>query len=175
MGFDIYGLSPKGGMREYPAQDIENRDEVIKEYWEWQDTTLGAYFRNNVWWWRPLWQYVQEVVPNNRLKELGENNDGTVTEPEATEIAKVLNEELESGRTAKYEREYLWKLVQLPDVKCDICKGKGKRKDMPEQKHCNGCGGLGHERPWETHYPFSTDNVREFADFCWNSGGFEIR
>ena len=27
---------------------------------------------------------------------------------------------------------------------------------------------------WDKSYPFSEDNVRKFANFCANSGGFQI-
>jgi hypothetical protein len=36
MGMDVYGKAP-----------------TVEE---------GKYFRNNLWWWRPLWTYVEEVV-----------------------------------------------------------------------------------------------------------------
>ena len=39
---------------------------------------------------------------------------------------------------------------------------------------CNKCNGVGKVDDWEKSYPFSEDNVREFANFCANSGGFTI-
>ena len=34
--------------------------------------------------------------------------------------------------------------------------------------------GIGKVDSFGTHYPFSADNVKEFAEFCEESGGFEI-
>tara|TARA_Y100000310_G_C20529152_1_gene737568 strand:- start:705 stop:905 length:201 start_codon:yes stop_codon:yes gene_type:complete len=39
---------------------------------------------------------------------------------------------------------------------------------------CNGCNGTGKKDNWAKSYPFDEDNVRRFANFCANSGGFEI-
>ena len=30
------------------------------------------------------------------------------------------------------------------------------------------------EKDFNKHYPFDVDNVKEFAEFCIDSGGFEI-
>jgi hypothetical protein len=43
-----------------------------------------------------------------------------------------------------------------------------------EEKKCNACGGKGKKRPWTCSYPFCEENVREFAEFCMESGGFSI-
>ena len=64
------------------------------------------------------------------------------------------------------------------EVDCDICEATGKRQEPPEtgagEKKCNGCNGTGKQDDWAKSYPFSEDNVREFANFCANSGGFTI-
>jgi len=50
MGMDVYGIAP------------------IAE--------VGKYFRNNIWWWHPLWNYVQEVAPHLTEGVNGHFNDG---------------------------------------------------------------------------------------------------
>ena len=30
------------------------------------------------------------------------------------------------------------------------------------------------QKSWDDSYPFSVENVQDFADFCRHSGGFEI-
>jgi hypothetical protein len=71
----------------------------------------------------------------------------------------------------------------MPDEPCDICAGTGVRKPEPhcgagDLKEggikCNGCKGEGYVRPWASHYPFSTENVRNFVAFLRESGGFVI-
>jgi len=149
MGFDLYGLKPNG----------QN----------------GEYFRNNVWWWRPLWDYVVDIVDLKGEAKKGESNSCyRLSDKKAKKIAEILKREIKEGNTREYEYRYWSKLVKMPDIKCKLCKGTGKRKDMPDQDKCNACNGLGHERPFETHYPFSEENVKEFAIFCEKSGGFEI-
>ena len=65
MGMDVYGLNPQL-KSEKPEIDFSNATEEQRtEYFEAMDTfeqqNPGFYFRNNVWWWRPLWDYVCTV------------------------------------------------------------------------------------------------------------------
>jgi len=64
MGFDLRGLKPN----DEPVPDepnwLDGNKWAIeqKEAWmSWQENTPGAYFRNNVWYWRPLWNFVCKV------------------------------------------------------------------------------------------------------------------
>ena len=41
-------------------------------------------------------------------------------------------------------------------------------------KDCKRCDGTGKTENFNKSYPFDLDNVREFAEFCLQSGGFEI-
>lgn len=41
-------------------------------------------------------------------------------------------------------------------------------------KNPNGCDGKGTKRPADTWYPFEVENVKEFATFLQDCGGFEI-
>lgn len=158
MGFDLYGREPK--------------------------TPKGEYFRNNIWWWRPLWDYVCEQsdgVLSEADKNKGSFNDGhAISAAKANKLAKLLNKQLESGEVLRYSKEYAAMLAAIPDEKCNWCDGTGDRKDLEpaEWKEkcggCNSCHGKGTVRPFITNYPFSEENVREFAEFCEASGGFEI-
>jgi len=135
----------------------------------------GESFRNNVWWWRPLWQYVSDMCPTIITKSdmvKGEYNDGhTISEEKATRIAIRLEHLIKQGEVAKFTKDRKFMLDSLPDVKCDYCKGKKKEENG---KPCVGCKGTGKMRPWATAYPFNEENVKEFAKFCRESGGFEI-
>lgn len=150
MGFDLYGVQAKS----------EN----------------GEYFRNNVWWWRPLASYVLEnVALPEEGKELWHTNDGhLVSEKTAVEIADTLARLVEEGHTARYEKEYQRELDALPLDICGLCAGTGQRNDRFVKGTCNACGGAGKVKNFATNYPFSVDNVREFAAFCRESGGFTI-
>jgi hypothetical protein len=117
---------------------------------------VGEYFYNNMWWWRPLWDYCQEVardlIPEGNL---GHFNDGWgLDEHEATKLAERLLAELASGRTAQYEKTHVsyW------------------REESTEGRLIRALG----QDPSEYRYCFCTENVREFAGFLKHSGGFSI-
>ena len=82
----------------------------------------------------------------------------------------------------KYESEYKAYLKSLPREDCNICEGTGVREDeigreareKDEEYKCNGCLGEGKRDNFGTHYPFESEEVIRFAEFCKESGGFEI-
>ena len=170
MGMDVFGNDPK--------------------------TDTGEYFRNNVWWWRPLWDYCCEVAPSLCENVSGHFNDGDGLDEEGSKaLAKILFDEIESGRTAAYEKAYNKHIADLPRETCDLCEGTGIRTDkvglemhMPQKElrpeiaiitgrthgWCNACDGEGKRDSFDTSYPFSVENVLEFAQFVRDSGGFKI-
>jgi hypothetical protein len=157
----------------------------------------GKYFRNNVWRWRPLANYIAQIAPVNITGqcEHWHSNDGDgLGADESAKLAMFLRNELSTGRTAAYASSYQAEIDALADEKCDLCNGTGVRSDaigisdgmttriITEDGHprigqkgwCNKCDGRGTVRPWETCYPFSAENVVEFCDFLEQCGGFEI-
>ena len=81
MGFDLYGNS-------------KNKE--------------GEYFRNNVWWWRRLADYVCEYtgVVDEKDKEQWQYNDGhAVSKEEAIQIANQLEHLIETGHAQKYAEQ----------------------------------------------------------------------
>jgi hypothetical protein len=152
MGFDLYGIKPKN--------------------------KKGEYFRNNVWWWRPLWEYISKTCDDILTSDdrvAGGFNDGCrISKDKAEKIAKRLSKLIKDGDTKEWEVTRAKTLDMLPDEKCDLCDGTGIRKDMEVNDGCNKCHGKGTVRPLITWYPFSVDNVKEFIEFAENSGGFKI-
>lgn len=150
----------------------------------------GAYFRNNVWWWRPLWNYCCAVAPKLTCKvKYGQTNDGDgLNGDDSKKLAAILQAEIDSGRCAQYEQEYKARLATLPKQKCEFCDGSGVRRNEADNRNgvrdsqgpngktgaCNGCNGSGERPRLETCYPFSTENVQEFVAFLRDCGGFEI-
>lgn len=59
----------------------------------------GEYFRNNVWWWRPLAAYVLDNVdmPDIETKEWGTNSGQKVSATTALRIADTLDALIVSG------------------------------------------------------------------------------
>ena len=149
MGFDLSGLSPN---LVNPEPELPPFTERTSEHWEqyhdWQKENCGTYFRNNVWFWRPLWHFVTSVCSNILTEkdiERGNWNDGhRISKTKANKIAKKLYKLIKDGDVKAYESAY-------------------KR----HQKSLN-------DKDWDKSYPFSEDNVRNFANFCANSGGFTI-
>jgi hypothetical protein len=160
-------------------------------------TETGEYFRNNVWWWRPLWDYCLETHGDIAGKvEYGHSNDGDgLDSTDAYNLGKRLEADIESGLVAEFERQYHEHIASLPLTDCQWCGATGIRTDevgvehgMPTQElepevailvgrthgYCNGCRGEGKTVHWLSHYGFSVENVREFANFLMDCGGFEI-
>jgi DnaJ-class molecular chaperone len=138
-------------------------------------TEKGEYFRNNVWWWHPLWDYCCSVSFVAQQVENGHNNSGDgLGAEDAKLLAETLRAEIDAGRTLQYETEYMASLKAMPDEPCTYCDATGTRHDKFVQGTCNACAGKGKRRPFATSYPFSVENVREFAEFLEDCGGFEI-
>lgn len=157
----------------------------------------GEYFRNNVWWWRPLANYILEVAPAplTRKCHSWHSNDGAgLGAADARTLAVILQDELDSGRCQIYADAYEAKRKSIPPIMCEICQGSGVRSDSvgvenkqptrriedPEHPRfgqigwCNGCDGVGTRPSWDAAYPFSAENVREFVTFLRDCGGFSI-
>ena len=183
MGFDLSGMNPNLSSPEPELPQFKDRtDDDWGAFHKWQEENCGVYFRNNVWWWRPLWNFVTGVcddILTEKDMEQGAWNDGhKISKTKAGKVAKRLYSLIESGRVKEYEEGYKEHLASLEQIDCDTCDATGKRQEPPKtgagDVECNGCEGTGKKDDWEKSYPFSEENVREFANFCLNSGGFTI-
>ena len=136
----------------------------------------GNYFRSNVWYWRPLWNYCETIASEiTALAENAYSNDGSGLDADASyQLGTKILEEYEAGRTAEYQWEYEAHLASLPDEECIFCKGSGVRENMALPDGCNACSGKGIGRPWACNYYFDADFAKEFAEFLKASEGFEI-
>lgn len=171
MGMDVYGNNPTGD--------------------------AGEYFRNNVWWWRPLAEYI--ITQHGDIAagcSAWHTNDGAgLDESASKELARRLRADIKSGRVQQYARERIEYLASLPRVQCGVCFGTGIRTDdvgqqagMPEKQlspevavltgrthgWCNACDGVGTRENFEMHYSFDVANVDEFTLFLEECGGFKI-
>lgn len=128
MGFDLYGIKAK--------------------------SERGEYFRNNIWWWYPLWAYVCDVcgdILTEKDCSGGQFNNGyEINNSKAKKIAKKLFEALEENGGKKYEDA-------LEAEKNYLKKRSEKLKTASDEEAC-----------------FSKENIKEFAEFCRTSGGFTI-
>jgi len=160
MGFDLYGKNPA--------------------------CEAGQYFRNSVWGWHPLADYVlstcYDLMSAEEMQYWHTNDGQLVSDVTAHNIAVRLNQLLASGSVARFEAKHEAERKSLPKQTCQWCNGTGFRDDEVGQQAreanpeftCNGCNGTGEMDDWDSHYPFSEENVQRFSDFCALSGGFTI-
>ena len=159
MGMDVYGLKPKMNKVSKVLKDMPEGEDWMDAlnkmskkqreiYYEAKDKHYednpGVYFRNNVWYWRPLWDYVCQNVDSLTEDDHmnGHSNSGhQINERKSIEIASTLYALLEDGSVKTAEEMHM-----EGEINSDT----------------------------EISYPFSEENVREFAIFCEESGGFEI-
>lgn len=184
MGFDIYSIKPKETTIKKPRKPTRKHginQEKEDKYWNLMaqyNRQTGTYFRNNCWWWRPLWNYIydncQDILTDHDYQEGEFNNGYEIKAKKAKAIAKRLNNLLAKKETEKYEMKRKNELEKMEQITCDICKGTGERNDEIIKGKCNGCDGTGKKDAWDKSYPFSTENVKNFAEFCEKSGGFTI-
>lgn len=164
MGMDVYGKAPR--------------------------SEAGAYFRNSVWGWHPLAEFLLTTYPDlTATCEYWHSNDGDgLDDVRATALGAALEADLASGKVAEYARRYEVEQAALPDEECKLCHGTGVRTDEVGVKYgydkprdeatgtggCNGCRGAGWVEAWDKNYPFDLENVTAFAQFLRDCGGFAI-
>ena len=191
MGFDLTGLNPKNKKYKSPSHDLyeKDKDKYFEELEKYQ-SQKGTYFRNNVWWWRPLAHYVLEhtkVIDEDKKECWSYNDFCEIPEQEATQIAKQLRYLIDSGHTEKFAKEWEAKRKKIEkhndkvekelEEHCqEVKKRLGKDlapKDFPKKDH-DKWERIYRKRNSDGYYPFKVDNVEEFAEFCKYSGGFTI-
>src|SRR5262249_53569595 len=127
MGMDVYGKDPR--------------------------SEKGNYFRNTVWYWHPLADYVRMVAPSitSRCSDWHSNDGDGLSGEDSVALAAMLHEELRRGRTDDYGQAFRERQARLPMIECLLCHGTRARKDEIGQRRrkadrtytCNGCGGTG--------------------------------
>jgi hypothetical protein len=167
------------------------RKEHFKKLDEYEKEVVGDYFRSNVWWWRPLASYVINYTGcvDENDAEMWSTNDGHEVDHEtAQQIHNQLQVLIESGHTQKFQDDYEKerKIAEEHNDKvekelkkfCDSVEKKlGKTNlapnDFPKADK-EKWDKIYNKRKWSASYPFSVENVKEFAEFCRFSGGFKI-
>jgi len=213
MGFDLYGENPIVN-KVYPSRYDEilkqygkdgwldwNKDipqEVKDEYYELKDNyeteNPGSYFRNNVWWWRPLWNFVCESCDDfltDKDMGKGDSNSGyKISKTKAIKISKRLFEELANGNVDNLERQHTLRMAKAQahneEVREELDRITKECKDK-FPIHADKLVPANYPEPyktqwdetyakedWAASYPFNAENIKNFAEFCQQSGGFTI-
>lgn len=103
MGMDVYGLKPT--------------------------TERGEYFRNNVWFWHPLWDYCIHLWPELQFKvPEGHYNSGDgLNAADSRKLGFMLENAIKSGSAQIYVDEYYKYISQLEQEPC-YCTVTGAHK-----------------------------------------------
>ena len=145
----------------------------------------GYYFRNNVWWWMPLWDYVakncHDILKPADIENGFGNRGHQISASNARKIAQRLSELSDIGHTADYEKNY------TDCIAGDAVNNKFNEVTMfyrilhsKYAKVSEGVYSIGEikelspEEAAEYSGKFSVENVRKFVEFCEKSGGFSI-
>jgi hypothetical protein len=156
----------------------------------------GEYFRRSVWGWRPLWDYCLNTFPIAEMVENGHDNSGDGLNAKDSKIlAEQMKLAIADGSAQEYIEKRNTELAQLERPMCNWCDGTGVRtdevgmfQDMPNRElssemasltgrtkgWCNSCDGEGKTDNWETNYSLDLEDIKEFAEFLENCGGFRI-
>ena len=166
-------------------------DKYFKKKSKYQEEVVGDYFRNNVWWWRPLASYVIKFtgcIDESDQVAWSENGGHEVDDQTAKQIHNQLMVLIESGHTKKFEDDYEKERLKAEKHNDKVekelkkfCKSVEKKlgkpnlapADFPKADH-DEWERIYNKREWNASYPFSVENVKEFAEFCRFSGGFKI-
>jgi len=200
MGFDLYGNNPiiKEGTKkpkeiDYTTATEEEKEAYFKAVDEYENENRGVYFRNNVWWWRRLADYILEHTKcvDKKDFEAWQHNDGhEVDEETANQIANQLEHLIKTGHAEEYIKEVekekeearlhnskVEKLMEQLKAKVAKETGKDVEKLAPAEypaKYNEEWWEIINKKDYRDQYPFAISNVKEFIEFARNSGGFRI-
>lgn len=170
-------------------EEIKNEYYAIQE--KHQESNPGEYFRNNVWGWRPLWGFVCEVchdILTDKDVEGGCYNDGhEISKTKAIQIGNRLSKLIANGFVDETDREQSLSRAkaisyneiieeELEELKKEV-EDKFNKKLVPAEypePYNSKWNEIYAKKKWEAHYGFDRENVKEFALFCLESGGFQI-
>ena len=210
MGFDLYGENPTVN-KVYPPR----YDEILKqygkdgwldwgkdipqdvkdEYYELKDQysldNPGDYFRNNVWWWRPLWNFVCEscadFLTDNDMGKGDSNSGYKISKTKANKISKRLFEKIANGSVDELERYHSLRMAKARAHNKEVREELDRIGDECKAEHGDDLVPANYPEPyktqwdetyakedWAASYPFNAENVKSFAEFCQQSGGFQI-
>ena len=183
MGMDIYGLNPtliteKPKMIDFDEASEEERDEYFGMLEEFERKNPGYYFRANVWWWRPIWEFTCEMCEDILTiedKRQGHYNEGYQYSAEKTQkIVDKLSAVIATNMHHQYDRDYKKQQEELPDSDCETCEGVGTLFKDAGKEDCHVCNGKGTVSHFGKNYPFEPEVIEDWYEFLKNSGGFQI-
>jgi len=211
MGYDLYGLNPqengdeplqltklkstfqdKSGWMKFDKMNQKQKDDYFKLSDEVDNENPGRHFRNNVWWWRPLWNYVceqcQDFLTVKDMSGGGSNDGHKISNTKALKISKRLSKLIAEGLVDEEDRRMSLLIAkarasnqeikeQMDDINKEVNKNHVGNSIVPAnypEPYYTNWKTLQSQHDWDGDYPFDKDNIKNFAKFCKESGGFEI-
>lgn len=152
MGMDVYGKKPK--------------------------SEVGSYFRNNVWYWHPLWDCVTHFVPDlaEKVPNAHNNSGDGLNGRDSKRLGFILKQLIDLGKIQEYVDDFNEQKKQAPMEKCFCIKDNNTdpATQLEPRVQCPHCKGSGVMKNFNTWYNIDVDNVNRFADFLIDCGGFQI-
>lgn len=158
MGMDVYGKNPK--------------------------SEVGQYFRNNVWWWHPLWDCCEHFFPEitSKVKYAHENSGDGLNGRDARKLGFYLEKVINDGKVEEYINSFN---KAKEDAEAEVCawcdnehvlleENSSTTKYVFKAKSCKICNGTGKVPSTLTWYSLDLENVKSFSEFLKECGGFRI-
>jgi len=200
MGFDLYGKNPENpkGLSapkidwtrsNIPEKEKKKHFDAVNDF---QNKVKGDYFRANVWWWRPIWDFTcrkcGDILTDKDMDYRSSNDNHFINKSKSKRIATRLNKAITNGSAKKYEEQIAITQARGKEINDNVDKKLDKLKkeveeatgdkniapsDYPES-YKKRWDETYSRRDWGSSYPFNTKYLKEFSDFCNESGGFYI-
>ncbi len=199
MGFDLYGRNPENVNNVKPPTidwskdpSEEERDKYFEAQDEFRKAVPGDYFRANVWWWRPIWNFVTEFCDDFLTEKdlaAGNYNDAHfISKSKAKRIATRIKQLDKDGTIDGIQKQYNVVAEEakkhnskiekkLNNLRKRVVEATGKKNIIPADypsEYRAEWDILTKSKNWSDSYPFDKEFLLEFAEFCKYSGGFEI-
>ena len=207
MGFDIYGINPKmnevppailskfhdddTGFNNWASMNDKDKETYYAAEDKHQDINPGEYFRANVWFWRPIWNFVcascDDFLSNKDIDAGGSNSGDRISKTKASRIASRLRKLDKQGIIQTWEDEMIVPYEEAKvhnktvDAELNVFQDKMSLKygvgTPPSEYNDNDKStwdSIYSKRSWASSYPPSRDEIVRFGIFCGESGGFEI-
>lgn len=121
-----------------------------------------GYFRSNIWYWRPLWNYVailsKDILTNDDIEEGNYNNDHIINSELSVTIGNRILESFSNNVFTDFKDKF-----------------EKEKEDLDKENVCsNSNNNTSSSENFYKNYILDKDLLEEFANFCINSGGFQI-
>lgn len=206
MGYDLYGLNPQQNTP-MPAVLTKYNDENGWTEWnkmsdvakkihfeaqdKYQDENPGEYFRANVWWWRPIWNFVcascEDIMTDNDMNKGCSNSGEEISKTKSNRIAGRLFKLDKAGIIQTWEDEMMVHFKKAEKHNKKVRKKMTAFQEKMKKKHGNDIVPAHYpekdkkkwekiyaQEDWTASYPPSRKAIVNFAKFCRQSGGFSI-